>query len=167
MERFGGGVEISITPPATPAVNKTMFAPTPFINNTLNTQKQVPGTTLVHRNVKHLQQQSQTGSQSQQQQQLNNTSKSVLNSTVNANLNATINKGSNNSLSSVSQSSSVSQQVPTQTLGPGQQIQQAPPTALAASTQARTLLPRPIITPNRTFFDRLLDFIIGEGPNNR
>lgn len=43
----------------------------------------------------------------------------------------------------------------------------APPSGLAASAQARTLLPRPIINPNRTFFDKLLDFIVGEGPNNR
>lgn len=43
----------------------------------------------------------------------------------------------------------------------------APPSGLAASAQVRTLLPRPIINPNRTFFDKLLDFIVGEGPNNR
>lgn len=45
----------------------------------------------------------------------------------------------------------------------------APPSALAAAqnAHARTLLPRPIINPNRTYFDKLLDFIVGEGPNNR
>lgn len=44
----------------------------------------------------------------------------------------------------------------------------APPSSLAAANaQARTLLPRPIVNPNRTYFDKLLDFIVGEGPNNR
>ena len=41
-----------------------------------------------------------------------------------------------------------------------------PPSAMSIS-QPRTLLPRPIINPNRSIFDKLLDFMIGEGPNNR
>ena len=41
-----------------------------------------------------------------------------------------------------------------------------PPSALGIS-QARTLLPRPIINPNRSILDKLLDFLIGEGLNNR
>lgn len=43
---------------------------------------------------------------------------------------------------------------------------QGPQTSMGLSHQ-RTLLPRPIIGPNRTFFDKVLDFLIGEGPNNR
>jgi hypothetical protein len=42
-----------------------------------------------------------------------------------------------------------------------------PPSAMSISSQPRTLLPRPIINPNRSIFDKLLDFMIGEGPNNR
>ncbi|CAF0948860.1 unnamed protein product [Brachionus calyciflorus] len=158
LERFGDGVEISITPPSTPALNKTIASATPF-NNTVISQ-QMPGTTLVHRNVRAL-----------QQNQMN-TSKSALNSTINNNLNTTINRmGSSSSLASDA-APKPTQPIPTQTLGPVQQQQSQmvpppqPPSSLGVS-QARTLLPRPIITPNRTFFDKILDFIIGEGPNNR
>lgn len=151
LERFSNGVDFHITPPATPSHNTTMYPQTPFVNNTLISQK-LPGTTLIHRKDK----------QSHEQN---------LNTTLNPNLNATISNrpGSSASMvSGMSQSNLVSQQIPTQTLGPAHQQQlAAPPLALAASIQARTILPRPISIPNRTFFDKLLDFIIGEGPNNR
>jgi hypothetical protein len=32
---------------------------------------------------------------------------------------------------------------------------------------ARTLIPRPFIPPNRSTIDKILDFFIGDGPNNR
>lgn len=104
-------------------------------------------TTLVHRNVKSF-----------QQNQMN-----VTKNPNTSNLNLTLNRiGSSGSISSESKSF-------TQTLGPIEnKLQKIPqPPSVTAASQVRTLLPRPIITPNRTLFDKILDFIIGEGPNNR
>ncbi|RNA17986.1 lunapark-B isoform X1 [Brachionus plicatilis] len=144
LERFGNGVEISITPPSSPSKNKTMISATPFGNS-----QKFGETNLVHRNIKNI-----------QQNQMN-MSRNPLNT---SNLNRSTNKiGSSGSISSESKP------IPTQTLGPiqnqSQQIASPPP--ITAASQVRTLLPRPIITPNRNFFDKILDFIIGEGPNNR
>ncbi len=49
---------------------------------------------------------------------------------------------------------------------PGTQSSASQINSACAPSAPRTL-PRPIIAPNRTLFDKLLDFMIGEGPNNR
>ena len=59
----------------------------------------------------------------------------------------------------------VQPQLPTPPLN--QQPAAPPNSFVAPNSVARTLLPRPIIAPNRTFLDKLLDFVVGEGPNNR
>lgn len=132
-----------------------MYPTTPYINaaqmsKTMNTTTNA-NTSLVHRNVK----------QQQQQQQMNMT-KSNLDIT-NANLNKTkMNESISVSSSSAKLSSQSIMQPP-----PPPPPHQGPPSSFAMANSARTLLPRPIVAPNRTFFDKLLDFVIGEGPNNR
>lgn len=181
LERFSEGIDINITPPLTPSTthnttNVAFSANTPFINNQRNLNNTMQQSTLVHRNVKHLQQQSQLN---MTKSSPNITNTSVLNTTTSTssrvnnsgsqvlpNPNATIMSSASNMNQTISQS----QQFQSQNRADGQTPNQAPiPSALglAASAQARTLLPRPIVAPNRSFFDKLLDFVIGEGPNNR
>lgn len=145
LERFSSGVDISITPPATPAqpANRTQAA---IMTSNGNTN-------LIHRNVN--------------KNNLNASMRadtSILNKTVASNGSITHNNNNTSMNSSVVKSES--------TTASGQFVQPTgpPPSGLAmmnASANARTLLPRPIINPNRTFFDKVLDFIIGEGPSNR
>jgi len=161
LERFSLNGDVQITPPTTPAGNTSMFPnSTPALNNTkrmqinetamLNSSNMInANNTLIHRNVKQLQQQNQSY----------NTSK-ASNSAVN-NLDQT--KSQTNQLNS-STVSNVSNIQSSGSVITGNNNQQAPTTNIS---QARTLLPRPIIAPNRTIFDKLLDFLIGEGPNNR
>lgn len=118
-----------------------------MLSTTLFGNSQKSGeTTLVHRNIKNFQQ------------------NQIIKNPNTSNLNLTLNKvGSSGSMNSESKSM-------TQTLGSIEnKLQQMPPQppSITAASQVRTLLPRPIITPNRTLFDKILDFIIGEGPNNR
>lgn len=165
--------------------NSTNYPTTPYINNPNNSiiQKMPPppiqplqsqlaagqaqqalNNTLVHRNVKQI---------SHNQSHLNNTTKSTPN--INDDLNKLQRSSSqqDNSIMSVSSNSAASTSMhlnSQQSNLKSQKIENMPPpppSALAASVQARTLLPRPIIAPNRTYFDKLLDFLVGEGPNNR
>jgi hypothetical protein len=158
-------VEVAITPPGTPAhmglnpqqqLNQSMM-----LNRSMmlgaNLASGGGGTNLVHRNVKqNIMQQFPPGVtvNAVNSQQLGNRL-----TIAGADMNTPVNKTNLNS---------------TQAIGGGQQQQQMPPSAAAAApgsaslnTTARTLLPRPIINPNRTYLDKILDFIIGEGPNNR
>lgn len=145
LERFSNGL-VDITPPITPSQQNS----TPLLNQTQIGQSN-NGTKLVKRNIKEqMLQQNKTftvsspstfSSSNEHRQQLNKTSSGMETS----------------SMSSHRQTS------------PPLQQHVAPPSSLGLDTQSlnRTLLPRPVIAPNRTFFDKLLDFVIGEGPNNR
>jgi len=116
---------------------------------------------LVQRNIKNQIQQQQ---QNQHQQTISNKTFSSPNNNETINFNKT--KYENMSmLGNVGDSSKfVQPQLPTPHLN---QQPAAPPNSFATINSARTLLPRPIIAPNRTFLDKILDFVIGEGPNNR
>jgi hypothetical protein len=142
LERFSNGV-VDITPPITPSQQNS----TPLLNQThighINN-----GNKLVKRNIK------------EQMLLQNKTFTSPLSSS-NENLNRQqLNKTSLPVDSSVNIHRITS---------PPLNQHAAPPSSLGMDSQSlnRTLLPRPVIAPNRTFFDKLLDFVIGEGPNNR
>jgi hypothetical protein len=154
------------------------------MNKTLNRTNFVnaaPNSNLVHQNaqvqqqmqLQHLQQLQQQQQQQQQAnmsrlspngggkmdaalkaQQTTATASKELGQRPNPNLSTISNSSASNLSRTINQQSSMP----------------PPPSALslaASATHTRTLLPRPIIAPNRTFFDKLLDFVIGEGPNNR
>lgn len=103
------------------------------------------GTTLVHRNVKQIQQQNMSIYQGPKP------GNNLLEPT----------KSQSNLLNASTMSSSSNVQSSASNLGP------SAPAPTPQVSQQRTLLPRPIIAPNRTIFDKILDFFIGEGPNNR
>jgi hypothetical protein len=163
LERFGsssnvGNVDVAITPPCTPMHNVTMGGAgqqqqSMLLNRTMPPQQN--GMTLTHRNVnKNI------------LQQLNNPNESMR---VGGNLAPAAASESTSMQTPINSKANLNATaamvVPPSTSQQGQQQQQQPP--IPPSGTARTLLPRPIINPNRTFFDRILDFIIGEGPNNR
>ncbi len=161
LDRFSGS-EVNITPPESPnSLSNNVTSPL-GMNNTLNISRNPNGTMLIHRNVK----------QSQERQI------AMMNMSIRANPNE----------SRLNQTQAT-KQLPLQTQAGNQRTSQQSTTFSASSTsnkpsdssnqptptsgsavllpQAKTLLPRPIIAPNRTLFDKILDYIIGEGPNNR
>lgn len=154
LERFSASGEVSITPPTSPGNNNSLFpnnGSTPIMNKRMNetmmanqnmnqtmNPNNLNATHLVHRNVKQLQMVNQTIAVGQLTRPSNAQNQSHF-SQPSGHLDQTASPGP----SSASQLDNTG--VPS---GP------------------RTL-PRPIIAPNRTLFDKLLDFMIGEGPNNR
>ena len=146
LDRFSNGVDINITPPVTPQNISTFPQSTPYLNATINAKN-----TLVQRNIKN---------QIQQEPNQNKT----FNSNETMNLNKTKSENTVSMFGNAGDSSKFVQ--PQQMISPPTN-QPAPPSSLSLASSARTMLPRPIIAPNRTFFDRLLEFIVGEGPNNR
>ena len=152
LDRFANG-DINITPPITPSQNTTVFPQsTPYLNNTVNAKNN----NLVQRNIKN---------QIQQQQQTKEPNKTFTPNLGNETMNLNRTKYENMSMYQNAGDTTKFAQ-PNQMVSPPHN-QPAPPSSFALASSARTLLPRPIVAPNRTFFDKLLDFIIGEGPNNR
>lgn len=155
LERFSEGVDVQITPPTSPVGNKSVLPNgTPqlmgnqsvrmALNETMMNQSTMnpnnPNSTqLVYRNIRQIQLQNQSMAMSKK-------SGGNLN-TTNAN-----NTFQASSISEANINSNMPR--PDQNSTPGM-------------NQARGTLPRPIIAPNRTMFDKVLDFLIGEGPNNR
>lgn len=154
LERFSTGVDIQITPPTSPLNNKTIFPndspqtidsknrkmnETMMMNQSTLNPNNLNATQIIHRNVKQIQQQNQSMIMSQKPS-------GILNNT---NTNANFQTGSTSETISHSNVSLPRQVSP------------------LAMNQPRGTLPRPIIAPNRTIFDKVLDFLIGEGPNNR
>ena len=169
-----------MTPPPTPtpSINSSFMPSTPFLNNktilndpnlsVINPNNKMLNVTsnttnLVHRNVRNIQNQ-------QMNKQIQNQNKSTPNvSQIGTKL--TENKISL-STNSVAQSAQIDSKQLSQNQSFNQQQmtsapQPPPPPSALGMSQARTLLPRPIINPNRSFLDKILDFMIGEGPNNR
>lgn len=154
LERFSTSGEVSITPPTSPGNNNSMFpnnGSTPITNKRMNettmaiqnmnqtmNPNNLNATHLVHRNVKQLQMMNQTIAVGQPTRPSNAQNQSHFNQ-PSGHLDQTASPGP----SSASQLNNT-----------------------GAPSGPRTL-PRPIIAPNRTLFDKLLDFMIGEGPNNR
>lgn len=157
LERFSSGVDVQITPPTSPQGNQSIYpSSTPSVINNrrmqlnetamLNSSNMtMNGTTLVHRNVKQIQQQNMSIYQGPKP------GNNLLEPT----------KSQSNLLNASTMSSSSNVQSSASNLGP------SAPAPTPQVSQQRTLLPRPIIAPNRTIFDKILDFFIGEGPNNR
>lgn len=102
-----------------------------------------------------------------QQNQPNLTNKTFSSPNINETMNLNRTKYENTSMNGNNADSSkfVQPQLPTPQFN--QQAAAPPNSFVAPNSVARTLLPRPIIAPNRTFLDKLLDFVVGEGPNNR
>jgi hypothetical protein len=162
LDRFSGS-EVNITPPESPnSLSKDVTSPL-GMNNTLNMSRNPNGTMLIHRNVKQ--------PQERQVNMMNmtaraNPNESRLNQTQAAKQlplqSQTGNQGASQNQTTLSASSTNNKKAidstnqPPSTSGPAVLL-----------PQAKTLLPRPIIAPNRTIFDKILDYIIGEGPNNR
>jgi hypothetical protein len=179
LDRFSGGLEI--TPPMSPA-NATISqtpASTPFMGNSNRTNPQMQRFLMSNQHI-----------------QMNKSTPNNLNATTIA-AHSTTKKGGNKfeKMNNGNQSmivqptksmiSNGSQQTFTAPAPPPpksiqsngeiksdsvvavSQMQQQPPPSSMSANQQRTLLPRPIVTPNRTFFDKILDFVIGDGPNNR
>ncbi len=182
MERFSAGVEIHITPPNTP-LNANSNTSSAVINQRAMT---IAGGHLIHRNVsKNLIQQQQQQQAAFNDTMIQQTSKnSYLKSTPIVPPSSSSSSGKNLADETIqnindktgflmNRTIASSSSLNTQQMMPPPSSSQptsmsAPPSASAASQQQqRTLLPRPIMNPNRTFFDKVLDFIIGEGPNNR
>jgi hypothetical protein len=104
-------------------------------------------TTLVHRNIKQIQQQNMTmSSQPRQPNNLDTTSRASQGNLLNLSTASNVQLLTASNVGATPAAANV-----------------APPSV----SQQRTLLPRPIIAPNRTILDKILDFLIGEGPNNR
>ena len=157
LERFSTSGEVSITPPTSPGNNNSMFpnnGSTPITNKRLNETmmanqnmnqtmnlNNLNATHLVHRNVKQLQMMNQTIAVGQPTRQFN---------AQNAQNQSSFNQPSGQLDKTASPGPSSASQL----------------NSTGAPSGPRTL-PRPIIAPNRTLFDKLLDFMIGEGPNNR
>lgn len=171
LERFSTGVDVNVTPPTTPSVNSSFMPSTPFMNSKMNdpnlsminSQKMLnsttTGTNLVHRNVRNIQ-------NNQASNLIQNQNKST------PNISQIAPKLTDNKISSSTTSVPQTGQLEAKHLNQNQSFNQQllpppPPPAALGMSQARTLLPRPIINPNRTFLDKILDFMIGEGPNNR
>ena len=153
LERFSNG-DLNITPPITPSQNNSGTFPqsTPYITSNAQSNKNA---NLVQRNIKN---------QMQQQQQHNG---QFPNKTFTSPSNETINLNKTSMYGNPNDSSKfVQPQLPTPQLNQTSQTN-PPPSSFALASSARTLLPRPILAPHRTFFDKILDFVIGEGPNNR
>lgn len=139
LERFSSGVDIQVTPPSTP-MKESSSSSTPFLTKRSDLLNETGLNTSVMNNagLVHRNVKSiQNQSMMKQQPQVNLDSTSSLRQ-----INNTVNVASSNN----------SQQVTQQSMG---------------LSHARTVLPRPIIAPNRTVFDKVLDFFIGDGPNNR
>ncbi len=152
MDRFSSGVDVEITPPTSPHLSQTMYKSTPNnnarVDHSINNMR-MNNSTLVHRNIKQIQQQNMT-LPIQPRQPLN------LDTTTN-------NKVSPSNLLNISSASTNAQPSTASNIAGASAANMAP----SSVSQQRTLLPRPIIAPNRTIFDKILDFLIGEGPNNR
>jgi len=158
LDRFSG-TDVNITPPESPN-SLSNNVTSPFgMNNTLNMSRNPNGTMLVHRNLKQ--------SQDRQIAMMNistraNQNESRLNQTQAIKQLPFQTNAGNQGISQQQMTSSTSNKPidssnkPTSTSGPAVLL-----------PQAKALLPRPIIAPNRTIFDKILDYIIGEGPNNR
>ena len=149
-----------ITPPATPSVNATMCVGSPAnnMNETNNgfNSKLNNTTHLIHRNIRQI----------QQNQSLIGTAKSTPNIVGTNTLEV------KKALQSQPQSQSLASNMLNNSNLSGTNTQQSMSTSLSvnpqyAMAQPRTVLPRPIVPANRTIFDKVLDFLIGEGPNNR
>ena len=168
----------------TPYVNKSVIMNQHHHNqqNPLMQSSTSSGNHLVHRNVRQLQDGSQlnTTKSTPNGHHSNNNNNNQLNFSLQHQPNQSKHKNSNPNISVLNATTNFAQP---QNLPPPSSAQQQhqpisvqqqpppppppPPSSLAATAPARTLLPRPIVAPNRTFFDKLLDFVIGEGPNNR
>ena len=162
LEKFGDAAELALfTPPNSPnAVNnssKQLAATQQPVGNRPHLSS-ANTASLVHRNRMNA---TVIGQQQQQHKHLLNqtiaTAGTNSNATSNSNNSNLSTTGTSNNNNKKNESISNGQQQPPSVLGSSHHHQQ----------QQRTLLPRPIIQPNRTIFDRVLDFIIGEGPNNR
>jgi len=130
-----------------------MYKSTPNNNNNNNRMDQsisnmrMNNTTLVHRNIKQIQQQNMTmPSQPRQPNNLDITSRASQGNLLNLSTASNVQLSTASNVGATPAAANV-----------------APPSV----SQQRTLLPRPIIAPNRTILDKILDFLIGEGPNNR
>jgi hypothetical protein len=189
LERFSSGTDLNFTPPTSPmptSVSNTSLNPTtPFENNKmqqidqsmLNSQKSM-NSTLIHRNMRVIQNQQNILHQSAIMSQQQKSTPNIAESNRQVNIHQKLNQNENKSMVAASSSfvgqkfqPDLKKNVPNPNNQsfmnqPGPLPPPPPPSALGIS-QARTLLPRPIINPNRSILDKLLDYMIGEGPNNR
>lgn len=170
LERFSGGTDINITPPTSP-MNETVAGNsnmTPF-NQTMpkHPRTNLNNTNLVHRNINN----TRNNNNVPESRSVNLAAKSTPMPGNGANRQAA-NEQNNNNNNRLNESRMPAEQMasnlsmmggqPSASLTNLNQTQHANP-----QQATRALLPRPIMAPDRTFFDKLLDFVIGEGPNNR
>lgn len=163
MDRFSS--DSNLSPPLSPSNDSSFLPSTPFGNKTSDPNasvfnpKNLNTTNLIHRNVRNIQNQQQINLQSLNKStpNISDVNRQMLPKEIESKIcNATISSSNQTDLKQTNANQSFANQ-----------SQLPPPPSAMGLSQARTLLPRPIINPNRTFLDKLLDFMIGEGPNNR
>ena len=162
LEKYGDGVDVKITPVSSPTLNNSTYYATPYSNRLASSNPSAnPNfqSQLIHRTIRKPEVANPVTSHQPMKPLPSTQSSSEMPS--NRNAHQAPNAKQNERAKQRSNDEMEFQR--------SQIVRHEQPRQINSSiiSQARTQLPRPVMGPDRSLFDKMIDYLIGEGPNNR